>query len=462
MYRNSSSTNLLVIQCCLILILFSLSCSKKNQDENEVQFSRNPNIVWDKTFSSYGSDVPHEIISTKDGGFLISAFSGGSGGDMKENVQGTSTDFWIIKIDQNGGIVWQNTIGGNSSESYPDVIETDDGGFLVGGSSFSRSGGDKTEDPQGLDDYWIVKLNNLGEVEWDKTIGGQSKDNLSQILETTDGYLLGGTSYSFQSGDKTSANKGGADIWLVKVDKSGQLLWQKSYGGDTHDLMHSIIPSNDGGYLIAANSKSSMSGDKSEPRYGDGDAWIFQINEEGEVVWDKTIGSNLPEALIEIIELPDGSIFAAGTAPSKVNGNRAAEGNGARDFWFVGMRSGGDIIWQKSYGGSDEEVLSNIFYSGEHVFAVGISRSGISGDKTSENLVSNDAWILKLSPDGELLDETTLRGDAFDRPVGIVSTADGNLLTLINSNSRKFPDKSENNITSYEGLWLVKLTEDWK
>lgn len=446
-----------IFSCFLVTLLMSCSDTK----DDEVQLSRNPNIIWDETFSSYSSDVPREVINTKDGGFLISAFSHGSGGDMTKNVRGVFTDFWILKIDDNGRIIWQNTIGGSTKELFPDIIETQDGGFLVGGTSFSGRGQDKTEDSRGLEDYWVVKLNAAGAIQWDKTIGGQGEDVLSQVLENSDGYLLGGTSYSSQSGDKNLPNKGGADIWLVQLDKSGEPVWQRSYGGDTHDIMHSITISNDGGYLIAANSKSSSSGDKTEPRYGGGDAWIFKINGAGEVIWDKTIGSSLPEYLTKIIELPSGKIVAGGTAPSKVNGNRTAVGKGFGDFWIVGISHGGDILWQKSYGGDDEEVLSSMTQIGDNLFVTGISRSGISGDKSTENLVWNDAWLLKLDLEGELIQETTLRGDVSDSPVGLVETADKNLLVVLNSTSRKFPDKSENNITQYEGIWVVKLTRDW-
>lgn len=461
MFQIKLPIRLSLIHYYLVLSFFQLSCSKENESDVKFQYTRNANIIWDKTINSYGSDIPMDLLTTKDGGSVISAYSSGGGGDKDETELGIASDYWIIKIDQSGEIIWQNTIGGAISEVLPHIIETEDGGFLVGGSSSSNISFDKTENSRGLHDYWLVKLNSFGEIEWDKTFGGQNQDYIYSILETPDGYLIGGISESSESGDKNEASRGGIDIWLIKINKLGSLIWQKTYGGASDDTISSIIRTIDGGYLIAANSKSGVSVDKSEPSYGDVDAWIFKINPEGQILWDKTIGSNLIDTVIELIQLSDGRIIAAGTSPSKISGNKTVSGKGERDVWIVGMDSEGGITWQKSYGGDKDDILYDIINTGQHLFITASSRSGISGDKSTENYVWFDTWLLKLDLEGELLDETTLRATGVDRPQATVSTIDGNLLTLIVSSSGKSPDKSEDNITSFESIWLVKLTTDW-
>ncbi len=157
-------------------------------------------------------------------------------------------------------IEWQNTIGGNSDDELYSVIETTDGGYLLGGWSWSGISGDKSEVSQGYNDYWVVKLDGSGDILWQNTIGGYSTDELSSVIQTIDGgYLLGGYSYSGISGDKTEANQGyHPDYWVVKLDGFGNILWQNNIGGNTTDDLYSVIQTTDGGYLLGGESSSGI------------------------------------------------------------------------------------------------------------------------------------------------------------------------------------------------------------
>ena len=162
-----------------------------------------------------------------------------------------------------GSIEWQNTIGGDNTDKPTCIKQTSDGGFIVGGYSDSGISGDKTEANIGSYDYWILKLDSLGNIMWQNTIGGTSSDILNDIIQTKDeGYILAGSSSSEITGDKIEGNLGETDYWVVKLDSLGNITWQNTIGGNRHDGLYSIKNTLDGGYILAGYSKSDMSVDK--------------------------------------------------------------------------------------------------------------------------------------------------------------------------------------------------------
>jgi hypothetical protein len=163
------------------------------------------------------------------------------------------------------------------------VQQTTDGGYIVGGSSSSPISGDKTQDSIGWDDYWIVKTDSLGNIMWQNTIGGTHWDKLETIHQTTDGgYILGGISLSNISGDKTENCIGGWDFWVVKTDSIGNILWQNTIGGDSDEGSNVtnqplLELTSDGGYILGGFSESNISGDKTENSMGLFDYWIVKL-----------------------------------------------------------------------------------------------------------------------------------------------------------------------------------------
>ncbi|MBK7965374.1 MAG: hypothetical protein IPK10_08855 [Bacteroidetes bacterium] len=170
-------------------------------------------------------------------------------------------DYWIVKTDSIGNIQWQNTIGGASSEELRSIIQTADGGYLLGGHSLSNISGDKIENSFGDFDYWIVKVDSVGDILWQRTVGGNERDELYSMQQTTDGgHILGGQSMSNFSGNKTENCLGGYDYWIVKVDVQGYIQWQNTIGGNEDDFFRSIQQTADGGYILGGYSFSNISG----------------------------------------------------------------------------------------------------------------------------------------------------------------------------------------------------------
>ena len=238
-------------------------------------------FLWSKSFAGSGDDVLNSSLETTDGGYLLLGHSNSNiSGQKTENSNG-SYDYWIIKTDSLGNEVWQNTIGGSLIEESCNILQTSDGGYIIGGSSNSPISGDKIENSKGGFDYWIIKISAIGSIEWQKTIGGSLDDKLSKIKLTTDsGYILCGTSNSSISGDKTENSRGNIDNWIVKINKTGSIEWDKTVGGSLDDEAFDILQTNDNGFLLASTSTSSISGEKSENSKGGKDYWIVKLNPE--------------------------------------------------------------------------------------------------------------------------------------------------------------------------------------
>lgn len=221
-----------------------------------------------------------------------------------------STSFcWAQEIE------WQNTIGGNGHDYLQSIQQTTDGGYILAGHSQSNISGDKTENNIGGSDYWLLKTDAEGNIQWQNTIGGNNADNLYSIKQTADGgYILGGWSNSDISGDKTENSNGGWDYWIVKTDATGNIQWQNTIGGSGSDELYCIQQTADGGYILGGNSDSNISGDKTENSIGglDWDYWIVKTDASGNVQWENTIGGTLTDRLKSVQQTIDGGYILGG------------------------------------------------------------------------------------------------------------------------------------------------------
>jgi len=373
--------------------------SMGGEDYWVVKLDSSGNTEWDNTIGGSAEEQLRSVKQTSDGGYIISGFSDSDiSGDKSENSQGFE-DYWVIKLNSLGQIVWENTIGGNAGDEAQDIIELSDGSFVIAGFSNSGMNGDKTENSIGNDDYWILKLSSSGNILWQNTIGGSDVDRLYSIDETNDGgFILGGRSMSGISGDKTQPNQGGFDYWIVKVSSTGAVVWDKTYGGSLVDYCSSVHQTTDGGYILGGQSNSNTSGDKTENSNGGDDFWIIKIDNIGNIEWQNTIGGSGPETEGYTIQTVDGNYLVIGTFDSNMTGDVDENSQGSFDYWIIKLDVNGDIIWQEGYGGNSFDSLyyGNFNSNSSEFFLAGSSLSGISGDKTEANIGNNDYWILKL------------------------------------------------------------------
>ena len=366
------------------------------------------NIQWQNTIGGSDEEQLFSVEQTTDGGYILGGISTSNiSGDKTENSIGgnNNNDYWIIKLDGSGNIQWQNTIGGSSEEILCSVRQTADGGYVVGGSSISNISGDKIENSWGDYDYWILKLDFAGNILWQNNIGGTGEDNLYTINQTSDGgFILGGASDSDSSGDKTENVLGNCtDYWIVKVDTIGNIQWQNNISTDGCDHLYSIRQTADGGYILGGDSNSNSFGDKTENSQGGYDYWIIKLDTSGNILWQNTIGGSSLDFLYSIEQTSDSKYFLGGNSSSNISSDKTENCIGGADYWIINVDSSGNVSWQNTIGGSLADQLKSAQQTSDKGFILGgYSLSNISGDKTENCLGNYDYWIVKLSPDSIL------------------------------------------------------------
>lgn len=208
-------------------------------------------VLWEKSIGGQYSEYLFDMVPTVDYGFMLagSSLSGPSG--VKKGANQGSLDYFIWKMDKEGEEEWQLSFGGTGKDLLQKIVPTSDAGYLLAGTSDSDKSGMKTQDSNGKNDLWLIKINAMGIEEWQTTIGGSGDDQLVVAKRLSDGYLIGASTNSPYSGNKKSGAKGGMDIWLLRLDNEGNIVWQQTFGGVYNDLIKNVMVS-ENGFLILA------------------------------------------------------------------------------------------------------------------------------------------------------------------------------------------------------------------
>lgn len=324
--------------------------------------------------------------------------------EKTENSRGQS-DFWLVKLDGMGNIQWDKTIGGSGTEYIDHIEQTSDGAYILAGSTDSYMSGEKSEDSRGAIDYWVVKLDAYGKKVWDKTLGGNSYDWCSPFALTNDGgVIVGGFSLSNISGEKTENSRGGSDYWLVKLDGVGNIQWDKTIGGSADEWCHGLYQSAGGDYVIGGSSISGISGEKTAYNRGGADYWVVKIDKKRNVQWDKTIGGNGDDWCNAMIQTRSGGyMFVGGSLSypdSTGGGDKSEYSRGGADYWVVNLNHKGQLLWEKTIGGYYDDWGGAVAEPEKNVFWIGgLSYSPIGADKTEFARDNGDYWIVKLNYD---------------------------------------------------------------
>ncbi|MFI5173018.1 MAG: MopE-related protein, partial [Chitinophagales bacterium] len=273
------------------------------------------NITWQKTVGTIKDDYSAELITTVDGGYFL--------GGYVHTSNAVQDDYKAMKFDAFGNLEWQALFGTVENDELAAVIQTTDGGYLLGGYTRGGISGVKTVVNYGWEDYWIIKINSTGIIEWQKDYGGNNQDILTDIEQTSDGgYLLGGHSVSGISGNKTELNSGLADYWIIKLDNLGNIIWQNDIGGSNWEELYDLEETADGGYILGGQSESNISGDKTEASNGMDDYWILKLNNTGNIIWQQTIGGGKGDYISKAMPAKDGGILVGGSSESDSSKNK--------------------------------------------------------------------------------------------------------------------------------------------
>ncbi|WP_228458135.1 T9SS C-terminal target domain-containing protein [Chryseobacterium schmidteae] len=350
-----------------------------------------PSIQWQRSLGGSSYDLAKSIQQTSDGGYIIAGESDSTNGDVTRN-HGTS-DFWIVKLSALGIIEWQKSLGGSYGDIANSIQQTSDGGYIVAGESSSING-DVTGN-HGNADYWIVKLDSSGNIQWQKSLGGSNRDAANSVKQTLDGgYIVAGESNS-TNGDITG-NHGNSDYWIVKLDPSGILQWQKSLGGSLYDVANSIQQTSDGGYIVAGGS-NSVDGDVTHNQ-GNEDFWIVKLNPSGVIQWERSLSGNLSDRA-ESIQETEGGYIVTGGSNSQNSENPTTFG--ISNYRVAKLDSNGIMHWQKHFGGSNNDYAYSTQQTPDGGYIVAGGAQSVDGDVIG-NHGNNDFWIIKLNSSGNL------------------------------------------------------------
>ena len=305
---------------------------------------------WNQTFGGSSYDAGHTIQQTIDGGYIISGFTYSFGAG--EN------DVWIIKTDANGNEEWNQTYGGALNEIATTIIQTNDGGYIICGSTNSFGAGES--------DIWLIKIDENGNEEWNQTYGGVETEFGESVLQSTDGgYIIVGHTESFGAGE--------SDIWLIKTDENGYEEWDQTFGESLLDLGTSIIQTTDGGYIISGATRSYNADEV--------DALIIKTDENGNEEWLQTYGGVFDDTALSIIQTEDGGYSFAGGTDSF--------GAGDKDIWLVKIDENGNEEWDKTFGGNLQDYLFQLQKTNDNDYV-------IIGSTSSFGNPAGDVWLLKI------------------------------------------------------------------
>ena len=358
-------------------------------------------------------------------------------------------------------VLWQKTIGGSDDDVLSGVQALSGGGVMLSGFSKSGASGDKKDTSRGGYDYWLVKLDETGRVAWEKTFGGAFDDTAAQIIKTADGgYLLGGTSLSPRSGDKLFSNWGfSPDYWALKLDKNGEQLWQRNLGGNFSEKLTGLSE-NSYGYAVSGHSYSDISGDKVTDNTGSenrADYWIAFLDNTGKTKKTLTYGTVGPELSCCIVATDFGMIIGGSSYSRSQPGQKTRDPYGGADYWLVRTDLSGTKIYDSTMGGTQSDFMTCLIGAHSGGFIVGgYSESPVSGIKTDSCRGEYDYWIIKMNVDGSIKWQKTLGGAGGDYMTSIHETYDGGFIAGGYSNSDAGGEKSENSKGGYD-YWIVKL-----
>lgn len=403
----------------LYFFVFAIVISCKNDDDNIESNTISPSglVSSVKTYGGSKNDSAQEIVSTNDGGYAVIGFTQSMDGDITDK-QNESFNFWVLKLNEENEIQWNKTYGGTGDDKGQDIIQTIDGGYAVLGSTFSNDG--DVSSNSGQNDYWLAKLDASGNITWQKSFGYQGADYGISVIQTNDtGYLVTGvldvTGSNGQGDTSRSSNKhAGGDYWAIKLDASGNTEWSKYYGGLLTDTPAGVVQTDDNGYILVGGT-DSMDTDISS-NIGSYDFWAVKISETGAIVWEKSFGGDEIDEAWSIVKSGDGNFLIAGDTRS--NDVDISNNIGAADIWLIKISPLGELLWEKTLGGTNFDAARDITATQDGGFLIaGSSRS--NDVDVSENKGQNDAWALKINSNGAIEWETSIGGTNIDFAYGI-------------------------------------------
>lgn len=390
-----------------------------------------PAQPWEKTFGGSTDDHMTRVLPTPDGGYIMTGYTYSTNLDLTGN-KGRS-DIWVVKLKANRDIEWQKNLGSSEYEYASTIALTPEGGYMVaGGTNTANANGDVAERSKGDFDIWVIKLNSLGRIVWQKTLGGSMREEVSAVAVTTNGdyVVLGNTS----SGDgdivrDPNIPMGESDIWILKLNgNNGDLLAQNIVGSTKSDHAYSIAETPSGYMLTGYNGQVDGTFTNNTGKVNTAFAMKLDLSlKHTDITF---LGGDLNNPLgsithlTSIITTTDGGYMVAGS--SRAGDIPQSPSRGSDDFYVAKLTNSGTIAWQKLFGGTASDYNTSIAQTtdGNYIIA-GTSFSSQSGDIPDFNKGNSDICLMKVANSGQLLRVKLIGGSGAEMACGVFTDANG-------------------------------------
>ncbi len=367
-----------------------------------------------------------------------------------------SSSFWVFllllpifflpgQLAAQAEIIWEQNFGGSENDFAEQLLPASDGGYIIAGASASSD--QDVASNNGGDDMWIIKIDTDGNLVWEQNYGGSSNDYAWSAAPVNDGgYVMAG--FTLSSDLDVGGNNGINDYWIVKVDSDGDLIWEQNYGGSSLETAYSITQTTDDGYIVAGFSRSSNI--DVSANNGERDFWIIKLDTNGDLTWEQNYGGAGIDIAYDIAQTSDGGYIVAGTSQS--SDQDVSSNNGGDDYWIVKLDANGDLVWEENFGGTGTDFPSDILPTSDGGY-IALGQSNSSDLDVGANNGGDDCWIIKLDADGNLEWERNYGGSGDDYGDELLETDDGYIVAVESTSSDQ--DVMENNGES--DYWIIKL-----
>lgn len=411
-----------------------------NETDTFIQTGFLGELDWMYNFGGSNEESAQAVIVTSDGGYAVFGYTNSIDGDLTDKTIAVN-DFWLLKLDSEGNMQWNKTYGGSGDDRGQSVVQTTDGGYAIVGYAQSSDGDGSNN--EGFHDNWILKLDALGNIEWERSFGFSGHDHSYDLLQTADGgfFFVGFLDVTASEGEggestakgNTLTRHGVGEFWCSKLDAEGNIEWRQFFGGTGNDRAYGVAQANDGGFVITGSSESSDFDISNSS--GSYDFWAIKITAQGDLVWENSFGGTGIDKAWDISNTNDnayvitGSTFSADIDISK--------NNGESDVWLVKIDDNGELLWEKTYGGSGFDSARGVNLSTDGGFIINGNSKSIDAD-LSNNAGENDIWVIKTDNNGNMVWQKTFGGSGLDFGFDIIETVDNAILLVGETTSTDF------------------------
>lgn len=396
-----------------------------------------PHLTFQKFYDNRGEDIPAKLLRTPDGHLIM-----GGTTYSHDSIEGPSANVWIAKVDSMGELIWDSEVVLTGLEVFRDMELAEDGGIVFVGVTNTLIDHRERGDAEYGGDYFIGKMDSLGEVEWLRGAGGSSLDQANSISRGVyREYLIAGSSHS--NDGEVAQNNGMSDIWVLKIDSNGKTRYSGVKGGNRSDWASSVITCQNGDYLLAGMTNSMGLGAEKLGPFGNG--LLMRLSQTGDLIWQRTFACPEGGSFSDVVEAPDSTLLIAGSWRDSEQG---------KQFWWLKLDDKGNRLYEKVIEGPGEEVFTAISPCSDGGSIMG-GYAQTEWNQTPYAKGKDDFWLVRTHANGRILWRNTYGGPDGERCADVLEYRPGVYYAI----GEKKNDFQEDGRVRGKDFWLIRIEE---